>query len=289
VTYSLANPFDFAGPVSSTSKNGGLGLPAMVGWFGLANPAASIGTRFGASDGDQTAGGQISFGLPNSSNRALGLLATSTTGYTAFGAKFINNTVATLNYLNVQATGEVWRQSDKAKTLECYYFIDPTATAAMSTAETASLPALDVSFPTVPADVGGAAVDGTNPTNQMNLAIQNQVIASWPPGAALWLVWEMADATGKAQGLAIDNFTFSATSQKMSTNSVPLTLQNASANQFVLSWPASAANYQLYGATNLTPPVTWNPITNVPAVNNGTNSVAIATTNAAQFFRLLEH
>ena len=28
-----------------------------------------------ATDGDQTTGGQLSFGLPNSSNRALGLLA----------------------------------------------------------------------------------------------------------------------------------------------------------------------------------------------------------------------
>jgi hypothetical protein len=285
VTYSLANPFDFAGPVSSTSKNGGLGLAAMAGWYGLANPAASVGTRFGASDGDQTAGGQISFGLPNNSNRALGLLATSTTGYTAFGAKFINNTGAPLNYLNMEATGEIWRQSDKAKTLECYYFIDPTAAAAMSTAATASLPALNVSFATVAADTGGVAVEGTNPTNQMNLAITNQAITNWPPGAALWLVWEMADATGKAQGLAIDNLSFSATAQR----AVSLSVQGPSANQFVLSWPASPANYQLYAATNLTPPVLWSPITNAPALNHGTNSVAIATSNAAQFFRLLEH
>jgi hypothetical protein len=75
-----------------------------------------VGVRFGATDGDQTTGGQISFGLPNSSNRALGLLATSTTGYTAFGAKFINNTGQTLNYINLQVTGEVWRQSNLPKT-----------------------------------------------------------------------------------------------------------------------------------------------------------------------------
>ena len=27
----------------------------------------------------------------------------------------------------------------------------------------------------------------------------------WPPGTALWLVWQMTDSTGKAQGLGIDN------------------------------------------------------------------------------------
>ncbi|MGP8235670.1 MAG: lamin tail domain-containing protein [Limisphaerales bacterium] len=288
LTYSMANPFDFAGTVSASSKNGGLGLPAMAGWYGLANPAASVGTRFGASDGDQTAGGQISFGSPDSPNRALGLLATSTTGYTAFGAKFINNTGTALHYLNVQASGEIWRQSDKAKTLECYYFIDPTAAAPMSVAETASLPALDVSFPTDPVDVGGSAVDGTNPTNQMNLAVTNQVITNWPPGGALWLVWEMADATGKAQGLAIDNLNFSATAQSPSTNAVSLSVQGPASNQFILSWPTAAANYQLYAAGNLTPPVLWTQITNAPIISNGTNSVAIATTNAGQFFRLLE-
>ena len=169
---------------SATGNTGGLGLAALAGWYGLADPTASVGTRFGATDGDQTTGGQISFGLPNSSNRALGLLATSTTGYTAIGAKFINNTGATLHYINLQVTGEVWRQSNLPKTLECYYLIDPTATAPMSTQATAFLPAFNVSFPTVSGDVGGVAVDGTAPANQINLAVTNQPITNWPPGAA---------------------------------------------------------------------------------------------------------
>ena len=67
-----------------------------------------------------------------------------------------------------------------------------------------------MSFPTVPADAGGVAVDGTSALNQTNLAVVNQVITNWAPGAALWLVWEMADASGKCQGLAIDNLSFSA-------------------------------------------------------------------------------
>ena len=288
VTYSLANPYDFAGQVMATGDAGGLGLAAMSGWYGLADPTASVGTRFGATYGDWTTGGQISFGLPNSSNRALGLLATSTTGYTAIGAKFINNSGSTLNFINLQVTGELWRQSDKPKTLECYYLIDPTATAPMSTRATAYLPAFYLSFPTVAGDKGGVAADGTAPANQTYLAVTNLPIASWPPGAALWLVWEMADSAGKSQGLAIDNLSFAATALGSPTNTVTLGVHASSANAIVLSWPAPATGYQLYCATNLTPPVSWSLVTNAPAANNGTYSLSVPPTNAAaQFFRLM--
>jgi hypothetical protein len=288
VTYSLANPFDFAYPVAATGNTGGLGLAAtMSGWYGLANPTASVGVRFGATDGDQTTGGQISFGLPNSSNRALGLLATSTTGYTAIGAKFINNTGTTLNYINLQVTGEVWRQSNLPKSLECYYYIDPKATAPMSTEATAYLPAFNVSFATVAGDVGGAAVDGTAPADQINLAVTNQPIARWPPGAALWLVWEMANSTGKAQGLAIDNLSFAASALGTPTNTPSLSIQGSSATLFVIAWPAPSPGFQLYSATNLAPPVAWTLVTTAIAESNGTYCLFVSPTNAsAQFFRL---
>jgi hypothetical protein len=287
VTYSLANPYDFAYPVSATGNSGGLGLAAMSGWYGLADPTASVGTRFGASDGDQTAGGQISFGPANSSDRALGLLATSTTGYTAFGAKFINNTGATLNYINLQVTGEIWRQSNKPKTLECYYFMDPTAVAPMSTQATAYLPAFNISFPTDAGDVGGAAVDGTAPANQVYLSVTNQPITNWPPGAALWLVWEIASSSGKSQGLAIDNFSFAATALGTPTNTPSINIQPSGAGQFVLSWPVSAG-FQLYAATNITPPVAWSLVTNAAVGEDGTLLLTLPATNsAAQFFRLM--
>ena len=226
ITYSLANPYDFAMPAVASGANGGLGLPALEGWFGLADPAASIGTRFGATDGDQTTGGQISFGLPNSTNRALGLLATSTTGFTAFGARFLNDTTNTLNCITLQFTGEVWRQSDLPKTLAFSYYIDPSGTATFWTNATAALPALNVAFPTVAGDTGGVAVDGTQALNQTNLVVASQLITNWPPGAALWLVWTMADPTGKAQGLGIDNLSFSASTAPPNTAPVLAPIAN---------------------------------------------------------------
>ena len=176
------------------------------------------------------------------------------TGGTAFGVRFINGSAITLTRMNLQFTGEVWRQSNLPKTLQFYYFIDPSGTNTFPGAATAYLPVLNVSFPTVSADSGGAPVDGTSPLNQTNRSVLNQTITNWPPGAALWLVWQMTDNTGKAQGLGIDNLSFSASIPL----SVPVNIQISGTNLF-LNWPAAAGqSYQLEYKDDLTAP-TWTP------------------------------
>jgi len=241
ITYSLANPFDFAAPALSSGSSGGLGLNSMAGWYGR----GALAARFGAADGDQTTGGVVSFGPPNDPNRALGLLATSGTGPTAFGAKFINQTDRTLNYINLQLIGELWRQSDLPKSIEFSYLVDPTASAPFSTDSPRLISSLEVGFPASAAAVGGLAVDGTATLNQTNLSVANQPITEWPPGAALWLVWQMTDATGKAQGLAVDNLRFSASDQP-ATLSGPALAARISGPSLVLTWASlPGASYQL--------------------------------------------
>ena len=292
MTYFLGDPFGFALPVDSSGASpgaDGLGLiNSMAGWYGLAN----VGTRFGATDGDQTTGGQISFGLPNSTNRALGLLATSSTGYTAFGLKLLNGTSQTLDRITLQFTGELWRQSNLPKTLEFYYLVDPTATNRFSTNATAFLPALNEGFSTLSTAVGGTAVDGTAATNQATLGVTDQAITNWVPGAALWLVWEMASPAGKSQGLGIDNLTFSAFNSSSLTNQPVLSIQvtggaRGSGNQFVISWPDMGVPYQLLSTTNLTPAAVWSPASGTPTVTNGKICFSVSFTNTAQFFRLV--
>ena len=241
ITYSLADPFDFAFPALASGNDGGLGLAAMAGWYGW----SALLARFGATDGDQTTGGQISFGPAGSSNRALGLLATSTTGATAFGAKLINQTGRDLHYITLGFTGALWRQSNLPKVLLFYYAIDPTAAVVFPPAVTAFVPGLNVSFPTSAAAVGGIAVDGTAAVNQATLSVGNLEITNWPANAALWLVWEMPDATGKAQGLAIDNLTFLASDQPLQDIGSALTILTASTN-LVMSWAAlPGQSYQI--------------------------------------------
>jgi len=276
--YSLANPYCFADPVAASGSTGGLGIAALAGWYGTSD----LLSRFGATDGDQTAGGQISFGSPSSSNRALGLLATSTTAGTAFGVKFMNATPTTLNQINLQFTGEIWRQSNLPKTLQFYYFVDSTGTNAFPANPTAFIPALNVNFPTVAADSGGAPTNGTLAINQTNLTVVNQAITNWPSGAALWLVWQMTDSTGKAQGLAIDNLNFSA------SEASPMVSANILGGGLTLNWQTVfGQSYLIEYKNNLTDPawtVLGSPIAGTGGLLSVSNNVSLST---QRFFRII--
>jgi hypothetical protein len=281
ITYSLANPYDFAFPAAA-SGNGGLGIYGMSGWYGSSISAA----QFGATYGDQTTGGQISFGLANSSNRALGLLATSSTKGTSFGVRFINGTGQTLNFVNLQFTDEVWRQSNLPKTLQFYYFMDPTGNAGFPKNVTAYVPSLNVNFPTVAADTGGVAVDGTSLLNQTNLSVTNLAINSWPPGAALWLVWQMTDSTGKAQGLGIDNFSFSASVLPTGFVAPPLAVQESCGTGFKISCSSvTGLLYQLEYNNNLCT-TNWVPVGSSVSGTGNPITFTIGETNLQRFFKV---
>jgi hypothetical protein len=136
----------------------------------------------------------------------------------------------------------------------------------------------------VAADSGGVAVDGTASLNQANLGVLDQAITNWPPGAALWLVWQMTDPTGKAQGLAIDNLSFSAS--VLVPVPVPLTVQASGTNLF-LSWPGVAGQtYQLEYKNNLADPA-WTPEGNPVTGTGGALTLTNNTTDSTQrFFHL---
>jgi hypothetical protein len=233
VAYSLANPFDFAYPVIINSYIGGLGLSAgptnLNGWYGAADNLTNAVysgndgiTRFGAQDGDQSTGGVIDFG-PNDvnggiigTNRALGLITTSSTGSTTFALKLVNTTTNTLNYLNLSFVGELWRNNVNPRTMSFGYVLDDTATNFVLDTQSISngtqVPGLAFSFPTNAAGV--LAMDGTQPANQINLATNNLALSSpWHTNGALWLIWSMNTSlnAGSGQGYAIDNLNVSGT------------------------------------------------------------------------------
>ena len=62
---------------------------------------------------------------------------------------------------------------------------------------------------------------------------------------------------------------------------------SVNAQALALNWPAWADDWTLYGATNLTPPVVWTPLTNQAAVSNGGFNVLFPTSSGNQFFRLM--
>ncbi len=284
VTYSLDDPFDFAYPVLASGGVGGLGLTnTMKGWYGW----GAIASKLGAHQGDQSTGGIIDYGTLSTNvniggtNRALGLQSTSTTGSSAMGVKLINNTTNTLSYVTLKYTGEIWRNQPRSNSLVFSYYIDLTGTNAFSpTNATATfVPGMDVNFNTNAA--GLLVLDGTQPSNQISLAVTNLAIGNWPTNAALWLVWQQLDSQGSAQGIAIDNLNFSATNQLVSTGPIlPITITPDSMH-FVGSGASATAQFSFTNVPGLsfsilatnnvtTPKAAW-PVIGT-AVENPANS-----------------
>ena len=101
-------------------------------------------------------------------------------------------------------------------------------------------------------------MDGTLPINQVTNAVVNQTITNWPPGAALWLIWEYADDTSSAQGIGIDNLSFTASA---GTTARPPVLGNIIFNNggnnagFSFSFTdATGASFTVWSTTNLSLP-----------------------------------
>jgi hypothetical protein len=308
ITYDISNPFDFAFPIFFTNQPlDGLGLSnTMSGWYGECDADTDAG-QLGATAGDQTTGGILSFGPTNNlvvaGNRALGLIATSTSGETHFGLKLINRSSGNLNYFNLSFVGELWKQGTRPKEMVFGYTINSAGTnsqflagGVIANATNNLYNGLDFgSNVWAPTSVMG--VDGTQPQNQTNMSVTNLALNGiWAPGQALWLVWSIDDAGGSGQGFGIDNLSFSASVNPVyapgalgSVNYIP-NGANKGLN-FSFNGPAgSATSYTVWSTTNLLTPLNqWknlgNPTSESPA---GTYNVIdpSATANPDTFYRV---
>ena len=59
-----------------------------------------------------------------------------------------------------------------------------------------------------------------------------------------------------------------------------------STESMIVSWPTNATGFTLQSTPSLTPPVTWNDVTNQPTVLGGLITVTNPISSAAEFFRL---
>jgi hypothetical protein len=310
ITYDVADPFDFAFPLYdnvTTMPSGGLNLAAtMSGWYGETDGdyAPGGGAQLGAADGTTTTGGIYSFGLTTSTiaslNRALGLIATGSSGGTHFGLKLINETTSNLNYVSLDFVGEFWKTGTKPKTMVFSYDVDAAGNAStLSTNEILAasnnpVSSLTFSFPTAGV-VGGT--NGTLPGNQTNLAVTNLALASpWTPGSALWLVWSIYDDTGSGQGYGIDNFNFYASSTNVLTpGAAPLlgSVVYSSTNGLTFGFtsaPGNGTNFSVLATTNLTVPLNqWLNLGNPTEVSFGAYQFtdAQATNNSQTFYTVI--
>ena len=177
---------------------------ALTGWYAGA-PSKNV---FAANGGSTTTGGIYSFGAPSggtTTDRALGMVSTSTSNVNEIGIVLYNNTQTTFNQITLSYNAELWHQG-AAKTLNFGYAFQSTL-AAMPTA--GLITNLNSQLGSGSFTTGAAgSTDATTPlaVNAINpgaLTIQN-----WAPNTYLWLTWTNNANTGSSQGIGIDDFSF---------------------------------------------------------------------------------
>ncbi len=160
-----------------------------------------------AGDGSSNAGHIWSYGANDSTERALGALASNGTGTVYFGVRFRNNhTSWVLTSFTVSYTMEQWRSGKtSAETTFFEYKVSTTDTDVNGVGYTGNssgdLVTVNLS--------GSGAVNGNDAANQTAISFTVTGI-TWNPGEDLWLRWRDPNDTGNDHGMAIDDFTFSA-------------------------------------------------------------------------------
>lgn len=309
-TYDPANPFDFAFPIFFPDQPlDGLGLSnTMSGWYGECDAGAG---QLGASCGDQTTGGIISFGLTNnlaiSTDRALGLIATGTSLNTHFGLKLVNETGQSLNYIDLSYLGEYWKgggsKAGSFKYMTFSYLVDSAGpTAPFSETEiNNSLAAnlvsgLGFSFPGLPVEQLDA-IDYAS--NQVNVAAKNLALSTpWTSGSALWLMWSITNNAGSGQGYGIQNLSFYASAVPVYTPGglTDVTYSgsgpNAGLSLSFTNTAGASGSFTVWGTTNIALPFSqWTNLghpTEVPASGYSVYDFTdpSATGKPAEFYRV---
>lgn len=199
-------PHDF--PTSGSMASAG-----MSGWTLSNFGGSSSNTEYRAHAGELAGSngrGVVSFGSDNSSERALGVLATSNQ-ISRFGVAFVNDTGLTLNQIALEFVGEQWRRGNVASPGNALTYAYAVTTNPLDNINTNSIFTTIGSFtsPNVQTSPTEVAIDGNDPLNQVPVSVVVQGV-NWTPGSTLLLRWTGQDLSGQDDGLAIDNFRFTA-------------------------------------------------------------------------------
>jgi DNA/RNA endonuclease G (NUC1) len=163
--------------------------------------------RFKVDDGTAVNGAIYSYGTSGSSDRALGSVASGST-VSRFGVILNNNSGQTLTQFTVSYTGEQWREGNSAaNTLTFAYAVDPTD---LNTGNYVGASALSFTAPiNGTTSTSGVVLDGNASGNRRAVSATITGIV-WPAGSRLILRWSDADDLNNDDGLAIDDFAFTA-------------------------------------------------------------------------------
>jgi Calx-beta domain/RTX calcium-binding nonapeptide repeat (4 copies) len=187
----------------------------LPGWFLFSQPSPGTAiTAYNTGNGGSTTGKFYSYGTAGSTERALGGLGSGAAyfdspatggiaGWIAFAAT--NNTGTTLSNLSISFNGEQWRNGGNATAQDMVLEYGFGST-----------------FDTVSWTQPGGTFDWTSPVATATAAVVDGNVAgkvsgrggiinpSWANGDTLWIRWLEVNDTGNDHGLAIDDFSLTA-------------------------------------------------------------------------------
>ncbi len=185
---------------SSGSSNPWANELNLDGWY-------SSRASYIANAGTSTTGGLHSYGTLNSSERALGSLASGTTGVVGFGVRLQNTSGVTLEDIAVTYTGEQWRNNGNAtqQSLTFWYSVGSGLDSLDLQVDAGWTAFAGLNFAGPVATATASALDGNASANQAELSATLSGV-SLAPNQELFLRWKDINDTGNDHGLAIDNF-----------------------------------------------------------------------------------
>jgi hypothetical protein len=199
---SYTQNFDTLSNVAGSTTNA-LSIP---GWaMNETGGGARDNDQYAVDNGGSNVGETYSYGAAGSTERALGSVQSGLL-IPSFGAVFSNDTGRTINSLVIAFTGEEWRLGTAGRTdlLRFEYSLDATDLTTGTWTNVAALNFITPDAGTVGAKDGNASGERT----ALSATVQSLDIKA---GQTFWLRWTDSDASGADDGLAIDNFSLSAT------------------------------------------------------------------------------
>ncbi|MBF2075794.1 MAG: ExeM/NucH family extracellular endonuclease [Synechococcales cyanobacterium C42_A2020_086] len=166
----------------------------LPGWY-ASRSVYRVGT------GSSNAGALYSFGSADSAERALGSVASGSTGTIFYGARFINDTSAPVTTLTVRYTGEQWRNGGNT-TPQALDFAYRIGGSDLTSGAWVDVNSLDFTGPVASSTPG--ALNGNDTANRVAIT-GNLSGLTLAPGEELWLRWADADDASFDHGLAIDD------------------------------------------------------------------------------------
>ncbi len=169
----------------------------LPGWY-------SNRTTYSASDGSSNTGALYSFGTTGSSERALGSIASGSTYTIYYGVRFRNNTNYAITALDIQYTGEQWRQggNNNQQVLAFAYQVGDTVNDLTSGVWT-PVSALEFVSPITNSGAITGALNGNDPANRRELSATINVLIL--PGQEIMLRWMDINDVGNDHALAVDD------------------------------------------------------------------------------------